>query len=220
MNSEDTVRVFLHNTPGTRWLFTGLAVLGVAAFGYATGVLMAPWAPALGDRLAELTCLQLAFSGERAAAVLAAFSASQHKAIANLLIPGDLIFAFGYGFLLAGLLGLLTLRLPQEWQRAGSWLTWAPLLAAVFDCFEDAFLYAIVMAADPARTGMMPLLAGLCATVKYLLLSVVTPAYGVLGSLKGFGHDRGPAAILVYALVLITTLAMLTRPLQQVPACF
>ena len=47
------------------WLFAGMTLAGVGIFGYATGVLMAPFAPVLGDRLPELTCLQVAFTGER-----------------------------------------------------------------------------------------------------------------------------------------------------------
>lgn len=218
--NEDTVRVLLHDTPRTRWLFTGVALLGLALFGFATGVLMAPWAPALGERLPELTCLQLAFSASRAAELLGSFSDSQRGAIAHLLVPGDMVFAVGYGLLLSGLLGLLTLRLPPNWQRAGAWLTWAPLAAAGFDGFEDAFLYGIVTAADPAATGIAPLLAGLSATLKYLLLSVVMPAYGMAGSWKGLTVDRKPGALLTYALVAIMVAAMFLRPLQQIPPCF
>jgi len=218
--NDDTIRVFMPDTPRTRWSFAGLAVLGVLLFGFATGVLMAPWAPVLGERLEELTCLQLAFTPERAAAVLGSFDEAQREAIANLLVPADLVFAFGYGLLLAGLLGLLTLRLPASWQRAGTWLTWAPLVASVFDCFEDAFLQSITLAADPAATGMLPLWAGLSASVKYLLLSVVTPAYAVAGSAKGLGVDRRPGALVTYLLVSLLALSMLARPLQQIPLCF
>lgn len=89
-----------------------MALLGFAVFGYATGVPMAPWAPVLGERLAELTCFQLAFTAERALALLEA---------------------------------------------------------------------------DP---GVAPLLAGLAAVLKYLLLSVPVPAYGIAGSIRGMRADR------------------------------
>ncbi len=197
-----------------------MTLLGVAVFGYATGVLMGPGAAVLGDRLPELTCLQVAFTGERIDAVLRAFSPEERAAIASLLRPGDMVFAWGYGFLLTGLLGLLTLRLPANWQRVGRWLMWAPLGASLFDFSEDYFLYQLVTAPAGADPGLAPLLAGLSATVKYLLLSGVAPVYGIAGSIKGVTVDRRIGAWVIYALVVVNAVAFLARPLQQVPPCF
>ena len=202
------------------WLYTAMTLIGVALFGYATGVLMGPWAPVLGDRLPELTCLQIAYTGERVADILGSFSPEQVNAIANLLRPGDMVFAWGYGFLLTGLLGLLTLRLPANWQRVGRVLMWAPLVASMFDCSEDFFLYQLVTAPTGSEPGLAPLLAGLSATVKYLLLSGVAPAYGIVGSIKGLTVDRRISALVIYALVIVNAAAFLARPLQQIPACF
>lgn len=218
--TEDTVRLLLSDSARTRRFFLAMAAFGAALFGVATGVLMAPWAPVLGDRLAALTCLQLAFTPDRADAVLAAFSAGEREAIAHLLVPGDLVFAFGYGFLLSGLLGLLVLRLPADWQRTGAVLMWAPLVAAALDCIEDGFLYQVNAAATAADTGLAPLLAGVAATLKYLCLSGVTPALALAGSAKGLTVDRRPASLVVYGMVTLLGLSMLARPLQQVPACF
>jgi hypothetical protein len=200
--------------------YVAMALAGVALFGYATGVLMAPAAAAFGDRLGELTCLQVAFTAERVAAVLRPFSAEQVGAIAGLLRPGDMVFAWGYGLLLTGLLGLLTLRLPDDWQRAGRWLLWAPLVASLFDCSEDYFLHQLVTAPAGADPGGAPLLAGLSATAKYLLLSGVAPAYGIAGTIKGLTVDRRTGALLVYALVVVNAVAFVAKPLQQVPPCF
>lgn len=202
------------------WMFAGLALLGAAIFGYATGVLMGPWAPVLGDRLPELTCLQVAFTGERFAAVFGSFSAEQQVAIARLLVPGDMVFAWGYGCLLTGLLGLMTLRLPDSWQPAGRILMWTPLLASALDCLEDLCLHQLAVAPAGSDPGALPLLAGIFATLKYLNLSVIAPAYGIAGSLKAFGQDRRPGALVIYLLVVVNALAFLARPLQQVPACF
>lgn len=210
----------LTGSPRQRWFFTALALAGVAIFGFATGGLMARDAALLGDRLAELTCLQLAFTAERAAGILGSFTPEQRAAIARLLMPADMVFAWGYGLLFTGLLGLMTLRLPAAWQRAGTWLIWAPLGASALDCVEDAFLYQLAVAADPSAAGVVPLLAGLSATFKYLLLSVVAPAYGIAGTAKGLATDRRPGALLVYALVVLAAVSFAARPLQQVPACF
>lgn len=202
------------------WLFTGMTLLGVVIFGYATGVLMSPVAPVLGDRLAELTCLQLAFTGGRAAEVLGSFSPEQRAAIARLMFPGDITFAWGYGFLLTGLLGLLTLRLPSGWQGPGRILMWTPLLASVFDCLEDFFLYQLAVAPTGAEFGVVPLLAGISATVKYLNLSVLAPAYGVAGSIRGVAHDRRIGALVIYVLVVVNAAAFVAKPLMEIPACF
>lgn len=197
-----------------------MALGGVGIFGYATGVLMGPFAPVLGDRLPELTCLQVAFTGTRFAAVFGSFTPEQQAAIAQLLVPGDLVFAWGYGFLLTGLLGLLTLRMPAAWQPAGRVLTWTPLVASALDCVEDLFLHALAVAPPGSDPGFLPLLAGIAATLKYLNLSVIAPAYGIAGSIRGLAHDRRIGALLIYLLVVANALAFVARPLQQIPACF
>jgi hypothetical protein len=202
------------------WFFAAMTVLGVVIFGYATGVLMGPIVPVLGDRLAELTCLQLAFTGARAAEVLGSFSPEQRSAIAQLLIPGDLVFAWGYGFLLTGLLGLLTLRLPASWQRLGNVLKWTPLLASTFDCFEDLSLFRLAVVPAGSELGLVPLLAGIAATLKYLSLSVLAPAYGIAGSIRGLSHDRRIGALVIYALVVLNAVAFVAKPLAEIPACF
>jgi hypothetical protein len=202
------------------WFFAAMTLVGVGVFGYATGVLMGPFAPVLGDRLPELTCLQVAFTGERFAAVFGSFTTEQQAAIAQLLIPGDVVFAWGYGFLLAGLLGLLTLRLPANWQPAGRVLTWTPLVASALDCLEDVCLHALAVAPAGSDPGALPLLAGIAATLKYLNLSVLAPAYGIAGSIKGLAHDRRIGALVIYLLVVVNALAFVARPLQQIPACF
>lgn len=208
-------------TPVTHnaWLYAGFAVLGFLIFGFATGVLMAPAAAVIGDRLGELTCLQLAFTPARAAAVLASFPPEQRAVIPQLLLPGDVVFAWGYGFLLAGLLGLVTLRLPANWQRAGWVIVWTPLLASALDVTEDLFLHGIATAADPLNTGNAALFAGLAATVKYLFLSGVAPAYGIAGSLKGFTVDRRWWAVLLYVVTGVFAALFIIRPLQQIPGC-
>jgi len=210
----------MNQTSRQAWFFAAMTLAGVGIFGYATGVLMGPFAPVLGDRLPELTCLQVAFTGARFAAVFGSFTPEQQAAIAQLLIPGDVVFAWGYGFLLTGLLGLLTLRLPAAWQPAGRVLTWTPLLASALDCLEDLCLHALVTAPAGADPGLLPLLAGIAATLKYLNLSVLAPAYGIAGSIKGLAHDRRIGALVIYLLVVVNALAFVARPLQQVPACF
>jgi len=213
-------RTSMEQSAKQAWIFTGMALLGVVIFGYATGVLMGPYVPVIGERLPELTCLQLAFTGARAAEVLGSFSPEQRTAIAGLLIPGDVVFAWGYGFLLTGLLGLLTLRLPATWQRPGKVLMWTPLLASTFDCLEDLALYQLAVAPAGSDLGLVPLLAGIAATLKYLNLSLLAPAYGIAGSIRGLAHDRRVGALLIYVLVVVNALAFFAKPATEIPACF
>jgi len=203
----------------------GLMVLaGFIIFGFATSVLMLEPSQLLGDRLAEMTCLQVAFVPERYASVFLSFSPEARVAIQQLLFPGDIVFAWGYGFLLAGLTGLLALRLPGDWLKYGALIMWAPLLASMLDCIEDIFLYAAAgqLISDPSSSinVAIPLLAGVAATFKYLALSVVTPVYGIAGIMKGLSTDRSFAALLLYVVLGLLLFSMILRPLQQIPPCF
>lgn len=217
------MRALIRSSRGGQVL-SAMALAGVAIFAYAVGVLMLPYSPALGDRLPELTCLQVAFTTVRATAIVMAFTYEQQVAIANLLIPGDVTFAWGYGFVLAGLVGLLARRLDGTWLRVGAIVMWMPLLASFLDVVEDVFLYAVVaqLVANPSIIvpGELPLAAGIAATLKYFALVVVTPAYSIAGILHGLRIDRRPTALLVYFLLLVACMSMIARPLQQIPPCF
>ena len=205
--------------------FSLLSLSGVIVFALAVGVVMQPAAQVVGqERLSELVCLQLAFTPERAQSVLFAFSAESRAAIAELLIPGDAMLAWGYGLLLAGLTGLLAMRLPSKWMRVGAIAMWIPLLASTLDCIENVFLYAIVMGVvespELQPVAMLTAIGGTVSTLKWIALSVLTPAFGFAGIVKGFTVDRSFGAITVYVLLFVTLLSMVAKPIQDIPACF
>ena len=208
---------------GDRWL-TAIAVSGVALFIFAIAVLMAPYAPVMGERRSEMQCLQVAFTSARAERVIAAFDARERQAMAGLLIPGDLGLAWGYGLLLAGIIGLLARRLDAAWQRAGAIAMWLPITAAAFDCVEDAFLYSIVVGAiDNPGAGvapLLPLLGGVAALIKYSALSVLTPAYAVAGVVRGMRVNRRIGALAVYGVALLVSLTFAVPPFRSLPSCF
>ncbi len=208
----------------TRWFYLGLSILGFCIFGLATGVLMSEPMAVIGmDRLGELTCLQMAGTAERAATILGAFDAAELLALQQLLIPGDMVFAWGYGFLFSGLLGLLTLRLSGAWLAAGKYLMWAPLLASVFDVLEDIGLHELVatFAAQPAElSSAVAAFTTVSASVKYILLAIIGPVYGVSGSVKAIAVDRRPGSIGLYILVVLLAASMVQKPLLEIPACF
>ena len=122
------------------------------------------------------------------------------------------------------LIGLLVLRLPAEWQRSGAVAIWIPLLASLFDCIENLFLYSIVtdIAADPAAVipALITIMAGSVATLKWIALSVATPLFGFAGIAKGIASDRRITSWLVYLLLAATLAGMIIKPIQDIPACF
>ena len=214
----------LFRRPRAPQLFIAMTMAGFAVFGFAIGSLMLGPSAVLGDRLPDLTCLQVAFTPERYSTVFLSFTPEARAAIRALLIPGDVVFAWGYGLQLAGLTGLLAMRLPQQWQKIGALIMWAPLLASALDCVEDVFLYtAAGQLIDNPAVALSPvvsLLAGIAATLKYLALTVITPAYGLSGIVKGLTTDRSFTAFLLYAVLGLLLISMILRPLQQIPPCF
>ncbi|MAF83916.1 MAG: hypothetical protein QGG54_04860 [Gammaproteobacteria bacterium] len=206
------------------WIFSALALSGVAIFAFAIGVLMLPHSAALGERMGEMTCLQLAFTAERASEIVLSFGPEARAAIAALLVPGDVTFAWSYGFLLAGLIGLLTRRLDGAWFRAGAIAIWFPLAASVLDCVEDVFLLSIVTrlndSPDIVLSPILPALASTAASMKYLALCILTPIFSVAGMAQAFRTDRSIGALVLYAFLLLTVVNMIMRPAQHLPACF
>jgi hypothetical protein len=216
--------ISLLRLPYASRVFAAMSFAGLGIFILAVAVLMQPAASIVGERTAELVCFQLAFTAERATEIVLSFPQEGREAIGQLLVPGDLALAWGYGLVLAGLLGLLTMRLPGKWLRAGAFFMWAPLLATVLDCVENMFLYSTVsqLAANPTAViaPAIPMLAGLAATAKWLALSVVTPAYGFAGIAKGITIDRRVSSWVVYGLLAMTLFSMVQKPLQDIPPCF
>ena len=173
----------LFNSPRGSLIFSLIALAGLGVFVLAVGVVMQPAAQAVGqERLSELVCLQLAFTPDRAQAVVLGFEAPAREGITSLLVPGDMLLAWGYGLVLFGLLGLVLVRLPADWQSAGSIWIWAPLAASVLDCLENIFLYAIVAPlVDNPDAVVSPVLTAVgssVATLKWVALAVITPAFG------------------------------------------
>lgn len=211
--------------PRAGLVFSLVAVAGLLVFGTAVGVLMQPAAAQLDPaRMGELVCFQLAFTPERAADVVLSFPEESRAAIGQLLIPGDFALAWGYGLVLFGLLGLMTMRLPESWQPAGAILMFAPLFASLFDCIENLFLYAIVqqLVADPevVMAPILPILAGTAATTKWIALSLISPLYGAIGIIQAARIDRRFSSWVVYVLLFISLASMVNKPITDIPACF
>jgi len=214
----------LIDMPRGGWLLSFTSLSGLGIFVFAIVVLMGPYADAIGDRRNELMCLQVAFTPERSAAVVHSFDLEAQRAIAALLVPGDVVFAFFYGLLLAGLVGLLARRLDGIWRQVGSIAMWFPLAASGFDVIEDLFLQAIVLqlinAPDVTVSPVLTAIAGLAATTKYFALCVLTPVYSIGGIVRGIRTDRSISAWIVYALLLLVVVNICIPAFQQLPKCF
>ena len=212
------------NLARATWLFIAASIAGVGVFAFSIGRLMLPHSGPLGERIGEMTCLQLAFTSERAINLIVSFSPEARIAISNLLVPGDLTFAWGYGLILFGLVGLLVLRLEGAWHRIGVYAMWFPLAASLLDSIEDLLLFGIVssLIENPGAeiSAILPLAASTAATIKYIFLCVLTPVYAIGGVTQGLRTDRSIGAFIIYGLLIYAVGSIVIRPLQQVPACF
>jgi hypothetical protein len=215
----------LLRAPRATLMFSLMAAAGLGLFIFAIAVLMkAPSEVVAQERTAELICLQLAFVPERAVAVLLNFTAEERLAIGQLLVPGDIGLTWGMGLTLAGLTGLLAMRLPGSWLRAGAIVMWVPLVASTFDSIEDIFLFSIAsqLAADGAAeiAPVLPLLAGIAATIKFIALIAITPAFGIAGIVKGLSVDRSASSLAVYILLAFAILSIAPSSYRSIAACF
>lgn len=214
----------LLRAPRAALTFSLTSVIGVLLFAFAIAVLMLPPSQIIGERPPEMTCLQVAFTPARMSEVVLGFEPPIRQAIADLLVPGDMALAWGYGLVLFGLTALLAMRLPGKWFRVGAIVMWAPLLASTLDCIEDVFLYSavqrLVVDAGAEIPLMIPVLAGVAATLKYICLSVITPAYGFSATVKGLQQDRSIPALILYVLVVYVMASMVLQPAREIPPCF
>ncbi len=215
----------LLRAPQAPLMFSLVAATGLCLFIFAIAVLMQPASSVVSqERTAELICLQLAFVPERAAAVVLNFSAEERKAITQLLVPGDIGLTWGMGLTLAGLISLLAMRLPGNWLRVGAFIMWAPFVSATFDSIEDIFLFTIVsqfvVDAAAAINPTLTFLASTAATIKFIALIVVTPAFGIAGIVKGLSVDRSISALIVYLLLAFAIISIAPSSYQGIAACF
>ncbi|MEC9375370.1 MAG: hypothetical protein VYA80_03245 [Pseudomonadota bacterium] len=209
--------------PRANLLFSLMAVGGVILFIFAIAVLMAEPSQIMGGRPASLTCLQVAFTPERMMPIILSFPENIREAIADILIPGDMVLAWGYGFLLAGLTGLLAMRLPGKWFKIGSIIMWTPLFASTLDCIEDIFLHSAIMSVINNPAAEIPLFislfAGITATIKYLFITVVTPGFCLLGIIKGISFDRRFTSIILYLIISVVMISFTGQAFQELPPC-
>lgn len=133
---------------------------------------------------------ELAFTTERASVILAAWGPTGRLAARHSLWV-DYGFMPSYGLLFAGIALLIARRLGGKFQRLGLRLTLAPLVAAAFDAIENVMLLIVLSAGEIVPSAPI-LAAGICASVKFLLLAVVLGFWLVTGVAWAMGHILSP----------------------------
>ena len=159
--------------PTRKALFIALLIWTLvlfAAFQPLSAPLQTPPAPA------GIVSFELAGTVEKAGAMIDSWDASA-RLYAAFGLGFDFLFMPSYALTLA--LGILLAagRHPDPFARAGAWLGWGALAAAVFDAVENIALFASLL--GPV-TAPWPQVAGWCATVKFTLL-LLGIFYGLAG---------------------------------------
>ncbi len=177
------METLIRSPHAARWL-AGMVVAGLVIFVSALSFLMIPYAGVIEERGGkDLTCLQVPFTQSRAAAVINSYDREARAAARTLHLPGDLLFPVGYALLYSGLIGLVVRQQEGWWLRAGLVVMLFPLAAMVFDWIENSLiLRMLAIAVDQSTAAIpawIPALGGFVGTLKYLLLSLLTPLFGL-----------------------------------------
>lgn len=202
------MKAFISSPRGQMWLWAAV-VLGLVLFATALSTLMLPYSRIVEERSAQdLTCLQIPFTQARAASIVESYDAEANAAARTLHFPGDTLFPIGYALLYSGLIGLVARRQPEAWLRFGLWAMLFPVVAMVFDWTENFFIVQMLtIGADQGSAAIpawMPLVGGIAGSLKYLSLSVLTPAYGLAAIGRSFITRRPPltaGAVVTYVIV-------------------
>lgn len=200
------MRIVLTDQKNIPYLIGG-AVLGLLIFVLALTLLMLPYSRQIDESGgADLTCLQIPFTENKAQEIVASYGPEARAAARQLHLPGDLIFPVSYGLLYASLLALIVRKQEGSLLRLGMIAILFPLIAMIFDWLENLFiLRMLVVYADPIRSApLLPLIGGIAGSIKYLFLSILTPLYGLAGIVALIVHRRigGISQILLYGVIL------------------
>ncbi len=147
-------------------LVTGLAIVVAliirVMFGHLEEIMHA-------NSLYGIVDFELAFTGNRAGTILSHWDqAAVDAARSSLLL--DFLFIPAYALAFAGITRLLTPKKSAPWHRTERWLIRGITAAALLDVLENMMLL-IQLPGDVIRS-MPPLIAGIAASIKFLLLAV------------------------------------------------
>jgi hypothetical protein len=119
----------------------------------------------------DIIAFEFAMTTEQANIILNDWATSgriQLEIISALLDYGYMVV---YGLLLAGLTLLLTRKIEGRFHQVGLWFVTIPIIAAIFDAIENVNLL-IMLLSPTAYIAFNPLLASLCAGIKFALIII------------------------------------------------
>lgn len=190
------MEAFITSGQSRKWLWLAMGA-GLLIFSLSLSLLMLPYTRIIEDTSSEdLTCLHVPFTQERAARIIDDYDAGARAAARSLHFPGDTLFPIGYALLYGGLVGLIAGKQQGTWLKIGVIVVLFPVAAMVFDWIENIFIVQMIDIASQNSTAAiptwMPLLSGISGSLKYVLLSVLTPIYGLTAIVKSiFERDDG-----------------------------
>ncbi len=166
------------------WL-VAMVLTGSLIFTLSLSLLMVPYSRVIEENGGkDLTCLQIPFTKSRAATIINSYNSEARSAARSLHLPGDLLFPLGYSLLYSGLIGLITRGQEGHWLRIGMIIMFFPFVAMVFDWIENTFILRMLNIttehSTDAISAWMPAAGGFAGSIKYLLLSLLTPLFGMV----------------------------------------
>jgi hypothetical protein len=111
---------------------------------------------------------ELAFTKAKAMEIISSWNDAQ-KLAARRSILFDFIFIVGYVLIFFSVTSLLSALNKVKLRKFGQRAAILPLIAGAFDVTENMFLLLILAAAD-FMPGVFPVIAGICASLKFALL--------------------------------------------------
>jgi hypothetical protein len=181
---------FITSERSRAWFFAA-SILGLVLFGLALSTMMLPYSRIIEERSSQdLTCLHVPFTQARAAAIIDDYDSAARAAARSLHFPGDTLFPLGYALMYGGLIGLIVNRQEGVWLRVGAVVIFFPFVAMVFDWIENLFILRMLAIATSQSTsaipGWLPLFGGIAGSIKYVVLSVLAPLYGIAAIVRSF----------------------------------
>lgn len=134
---------------------------------------------------------ELAFTRERAAAMIAVWRSMGVTESALVSLGVDVVFLLVYPFMFRRLLQLLRRDDGSTFQRIGEWLATAVLVCIPLDALENALLWRML---DAGASTPLAMAAGVAASLKFLLV-VVTAAWCGAALIRRFAQGDWRKAV-------------------------
>lgn len=206
-------------SPNAKLWLVAMVLVGALIFTLSLSLLMVPYSQVIEENGGEdLTCLQIPFTKSRAVGIINSYNVEARSAARTLHLPGDMLFPLGYALLYSGLIGLITRGQEGNWLRVGLVVMVFPIIAMVFDWIENAFILRMLNIATgqsvDAIASWIPIAGGLAGSLKYLLLSLLTPLFGIVLISHSLIRHR-PQLTLALAFSYLFTFGMLAFSLFQ-----